>query len=165
MSTRTIAVTAAVAGAAALAVTGITYASAAPKGAPAAPAGTAAPAAQAVPATDSAGGDGGDGGLGADGGSIHFNERTYSAHPGGCVTVVSGLGSTSFNVRNDSNRTVEVFTGVTCDNGAPIATVGPHGSAAGIVPGMVSGGVRVPDGVVGSFRVVDSGHDGGGRHK
>jgi hypothetical protein len=151
MSKRFVAVTAAAVGAAALAATGITYASAAPTT-------KEAPVVETAPVSVPMGGDTGhheenERGL------IHVNERTYSADPGGCVTVVSGLGSTSFNVRNDSKKTVEVFTGATCDNGAPIATVGPHSSANGVVTGTVAGGVTVPGGVVGSFRVVDN-HEG-----
>ncbi|MFF2411235.1 hypothetical protein [Streptomyces sp. NPDC058092] len=95
-------------------------------------------------------------------GRIHINERTYSDERGGCITVVSGLGSKSLNIRNDSRRTVEVFRGATCDNGAPIATVGPHSSSDGVFPGHVRGGVWVRDGVVGSFRVIDH-RFGGGR--
>ncbi|MEV7863339.1 hypothetical protein AB0O86_32225, partial [Streptomyces hirsutus] len=87
-------------------------------------------------------------------GRIHINERSYSDAPGGCITVVSGLGSRSLNIRNDSRRTVEVFRGATCDNGAPIATVGPHSSSDGVRPRHVEGGVFVKNGVVGSFRVV-----------
>ncbi|MFB6716293.1 MULTISPECIES: hypothetical protein [unclassified Streptomyces] len=90
-------------------------------------------------------------------GRIQFNERTYSATPGGCITAASGLGSTSFNVYNDSWRTVEVFSGATCDNGAPVATVGPHGATNGVFPRRVEGGIFVPDGVGASFRVI--GHD------
>jgi hypothetical protein len=100
------------------------------------------------------------GGRGYDEGWIHFNERSYSARPGGCITVVSGLGSRSLNIRNDSRRTVEVFRGATCDNGAPIATVGPHSSSNGVRPGCVDG-LFVKNGVVGSFRVVGH-HKGGG---
>lgn len=74
---------------------------------------------------------------------------------GGCVTVVSGLGSKTLNIRNDSRHTVEVFRGVTCDNGAPIATVGPHSDSNGVHPGHVEGGVWVKNGVVGSFRVIE----------
>ncbi|MEU6664376.1 hypothetical protein ABZ893_35920, partial [Streptomyces sp. NPDC046821] len=70
-------------------------------------------------------------------------------------TVVSGLGSTSLNVRNDSRKTVEVFRGATCDNGAPIATVGPHSSSDGVHPGRTEG-LHVWNGVAGSFRVVDN---------
>jgi hypothetical protein len=94
-----------------------------------------------------------------DRGWIHINERSYSAHPGGCVVVVSGLGSKSLNIRNDSRKTVEVFRGATCDNGAPIATVGPHSSSDGVRPSCVDG-VRVKDGIVGSFRVINRHHGG-----
>ncbi|MFD0502515.1 hypothetical protein ACFQ0G_05180 [Streptomyces chiangmaiensis] len=68
--------------------------------------------------------------------------------------MVSGLGSKTLNVRNDSRRTVEVFNGAACDNGPPIATVGPFSSSNGLLPRHVRGGVEVTDGVVGSFRVV-----------
>ncbi|MFF1928001.1 hypothetical protein [Streptomyces sp. NPDC058228] len=196
MTTRTVAVTAAVVGAAVLATTGITYASAAGS-APAAPS-----VQQAAPAPGPAAGDGngngnGNGGRGGDGGGfggggggggrggddggfgggggggrggddggygggydgydkgrIHINERSYSAHPDGCITVVSGLGSRSFNVRNDSRRTVELFRGATCDNGSPVATVGPWSTSNGVFTRQVRGGVWVKNGVVGSFRVV-----------
>ncbi|MET4646935.1 hypothetical protein ABID95_006699 [Streptomyces atratus] len=173
MTTRTVAVTAAVVGAAVLATTGITYASAAGST-------QAAPSIQA-PATAPFGGDGGTagnakgnegkgnegggyggGGYGGGGygggyhyeGRIHFNERTYSGHPDGCITVVSGLGSRSFNVRNDSRHTVEVFRGATCDNGSPVATVGPWSTSNGVFTRQIRGGVKVRNGVVGSFRVV-----------
>ncbi|MET7310962.1 hypothetical protein ACWD7C_33205 [Streptomyces sp. NPDC005134] len=173
MTTRTVAVTAAVVGAAVLATTGITYASAAGST-------QAAPSIQA-PAAAPFGGDGGNtgnagtgkgnegkgnegygGGYGGGGGHggyhyegrIHFNERTYSAHPDGCITVVSGLGSRSFNVRNDSRHSVEVFRGATCDNGSPVATVGPWSTSNGVFTRQVHGGVKVRNGVVGSFRVV-----------
>ncbi|MFF1663499.1 hypothetical protein ACWGLJ_08995 [Streptomyces sp. NPDC055898] len=178
MVTRSTVVTAAVAAAAALAATGITYASAATSE----PA-QAAPVVQqaAAPVSALTGGDAGKGnegkgneGRGEEGrgeggrgferrgheeerfeGRIHINERTYSDERGGCITVVSGLGSKSLNIRNDSRRTVEVFRGATCDNGAPIATVGPHSSSDGVFPGHVRGGVWVRDGVVGSFRVIE----------
>ncbi|MFI5633306.1 hypothetical protein ACIA8E_28755 [Streptomyces sp. NPDC051664] len=170
MTTRTVAVTAAVVGAAVLATTGITYASAAGST-------QAAPSIQA-PAAAPFGGDGGttgtakgnegkgnEGGYGGGGygggggghyyeGRIHFNERTYSGRPDGCITVVSGLGSRSFNVRNDSRHTVEVFRGATCDNGSPVATVGPWSTSNGVFTRQIHGGVKVRNGVVGSFRVV-----------
>ncbi|WP_393074507.1 hypothetical protein [Streptomyces sp. LN704] len=100
---------------------------------------------------------GGRGGRGYEG-RIDFNERSYSAQSWGCITVVSGLGSRSFNVRNDSHRTVEVFRGATCDNGSPVATVGPWSTSNGVVSHFVHGGVKVRDGVVGSFRVVRDRH-------
>jgi hypothetical protein len=93
-------------------------------------------------------------------GWIHINERSYTAHSRGCVVVLSGLGSKSLNIRNESRKTVEVFRGVTCDNGAPIATVGPHSSSNGVNPGRIKDGVKVKDGVVGSFRVIDRHHGG-----
>ncbi|MFD0337659.1 hypothetical protein ACFVH0_03035 [Streptomyces sp. NPDC127117] len=175
MITRSTIVTAAVAAAAALAATGITYASAATSE----PARAAVPAVQqAAPASALGGGDVGKGNEGKDNerggggghdeggrghyeGRIHINERTYTDNLGGCVTVVSGLGSRTLNIRNDSRRTLEVFRGVTCDNGAPIATVGPHSTSNGVRPGHVKGGVWVDNGVVGSFRVIER-HDGGG---
>ncbi|MFJ2397904.1 MULTISPECIES: hypothetical protein [unclassified Streptomyces] len=164
MTTRNIAVTATVAAAAALVATGVTYASAS-----AAP--EAAPAVQQVApmggdSGQSKGNEGGGGGRDRGGrrhyeGHIDFNERTYSARSWGCITVVSGLGSRSFNVRNDSHKTVEVFRGATCDNGSPLATVGPWSTSNGVVPFRVHGGVKVRDGVVGSFRVVEDHHGGG----
>ncbi|MEV0695003.1 hypothetical protein [Streptomyces sp. NPDC050388] len=177
MKTRPNVVTAAVAAAAALAATGITYASAsAYEPAQAAPAIQQAAAPAAAPLGGESGKENegrdfegkGNEGRGFEGkefegrgfeekefeGRIHINERSFSAHPGGCVTIVSGLGSRSLNIRNDSWRTVEVFRGATCDNGAPIATVGPHSSSDGVHPGHVRGGVFVKNGVVGSFRVV-----------
>ncbi|MFJ2577411.1 hypothetical protein [Kitasatospora aureofaciens] len=90
-------------------------------------------------------------------GRIHINERTYSAHSDGCITVVSGLGARSLNIRNDSHSTVEVFRGAVCDNGAPIATVGPHSTSDGVKPHKTES-VEVDDGVVGSFRVVHHHH-------
>ncbi|MET8642158.1 hypothetical protein ACFVHS_20675 [Streptomyces sp. NPDC057746] len=172
MATRSIAVTAAVAVGAALVATGITDVS--PAFEP-----QAAPAAQRVavalaPESDDKGNDGngygyGNGGSGGDREDnrrgrwdyfadvvdrVHVNERDYAAVPSGCITVVSGLGAKSLNVRNDSRKTIEVFSGATCDNGAPIATVGPFSSSNGLVPRHVEDGVEVEDGVVGSFRVV-----------
>ncbi|MFD4977787.1 hypothetical protein [Streptomyces sp. NPDC058424] len=113
-------------------------------------------------------------------GRIFINERSFSAHPDGCITVVSGLGSKSFNIRNDSKQSVEFFRGVTCDNGAPIATVGPHSEANNVRPGKIKDededekgehhkkhheemkdGVKVKNGVVGSFRVIKRHHEKG----
>ena len=158
----------ALAASAAVAVTGISYASAASE-----PVAKAAPVVEkAAPAAVPAqapldGGTKGNEGKGNEGhergehrehrehrGVIHVNERTYSADDYGCITVVSGLGAKSLNIRNDSHRTVEVFSGAVCDNGAPIATVGPHSSSDGVHPKRVHEGVEVDDGVVGSFRVV-----------
>jgi hypothetical protein len=173
--TRSHAITAGIAAAAALTATGITYATAAPASQP-----QAAPAAvQQAPVQAVMGGDNGNnnskGNEGNDHddhdkghkkhrkhhdeGWIHINERSYSAHPSGCVTVISGLGSKTFNIRNDSHKTVEVFRGATCDNGAPIATVGPHSTSNGVEPGK-SHSVKVKDGVLASFRIVhDHDHD------
>ncbi|MFF0464782.1 hypothetical protein [Streptomyces mexicanus] len=174
--TRSHAITAGVAAAAALTATGITYATAAP-----APQSAPAAAVQQAPMggdngnnnnSNSKGNEGNDhGGGGGDHGGgdhgrkhreegwIHVNERSYSAHPTGCVTVISGLGSNSFNIRNDSRKTVEVFRGATCDNGAPIATVGPWSTSNGVRPGK-SHSVKVKDGVLASFRIVhDRDHD------
>ncbi|WP_225833900.1 hypothetical protein [Streptomyces sp. NK08204] len=178
--------TAAVAAAAALAATGITYASAASAPAPeAAPAAVtaAAPAAPAAPAAGAPLGGTGKGGNNNndnygndhdrdrdrdrgddyyhDGGRIQINERSYFAHPGDCITVVSGLGARSLNIRNDSHRTVEVFRGAVCDNGAPVATVGPHSSSDGVHVRRTKG-LFVKNGVVGSFRVVENYFHGGG---
>jgi hypothetical protein len=167
--TRSYAFNTSVATAAALTAAGITYAMTTP--APEVP--MAPAAARQAPAQAPLGGDtgkddtgrdteGGDHGGGREGhhdrhdhdeGWIQINERSYYAHPGGCIAVISGLGSKSLNVTNDSHRTVEVFRGVTCDNGAPIATVGPRSSATGITPGPADG-IYVRDGIVGSFRIV-----------
>ncbi|WP_202035342.1 hypothetical protein [Streptomyces mexicanus] len=177
--TRSHAVTAGIAAAAALTATGITYAAAA-----SAPEARTVPAAvQQVPAQAPMDGGAGKGNEGNDHGGndhgndhgndrgndhgrkhreegwIHVNERSYSAHPTGCITVISGLGSDSFNIRNDSRKTVEVFRGATCDNGAPIATVGPWSTSNGVKPGKTDA-VKVRDGVLASLRIVhDRDHD------
>ncbi|MFE5096581.1 hypothetical protein ACFRCI_41295 [Streptomyces sp. NPDC056638] len=190
--TRSHAIATAVAAAAALTATGITYASAVPS-----PQARVAPA--AVLAQAPMGGEGGNTGKGNEGnerrgneregneregrrhheeGRIHINERDYSGRPDGCITVVSGLGAKSFNIRNDSRHEVEVFRGAVCDNGAPIATIGPHSSANNVRPGKdedengekgehhekkhheeMNGGVKVKNGVVASFRVIKRHHD------
>jgi hypothetical protein len=99
-------------------------------------------------------------------GRIYFNERVYPAVVDGCITAASGLGANSFSIFNDSHRTVEVFRGFSCDNGAPVAVVGPHGSTYGVVPrtdhggefgedgGVLARAGLFDDGVAGSFRVV-----------
>ncbi|MEU9318177.1 hypothetical protein [Streptomyces sp. NPDC048295] len=179
--TRSHAIATAVAAAAALTATGITYASAVT-----APQAQVAPA--VLPAQAPMGGDSGNAGKGNEGkgnegnerggnerggkrhheeGRIHINEREYSGRPDGCITVVSGLGAKSFNIRNDSRNEVEVFRGAVCDNGAPIATVGRYSSANNIRPGKdedddcekMDGGVKVKHGVVASFRVIKRHHD------
>ncbi|MEU2925929.1 hypothetical protein ABZ636_12930 [Streptomyces sp. NPDC007251] len=79
--------------------------------------------------------------------------------------MASGLGAHSFNVLNESWRTVEVFRGFNCDGGPPIATVGPRSETFGVVPrdhgdggdgefGFHGDGGFGHHGVVGSFRVV-----------
>ncbi|MFJ7146744.1 hypothetical protein ACIQVT_00785 [Streptomyces sp. NPDC100445] len=173
MQLRSTVITAAVSAAAALAATGITYASAAsaPQQAPV----TAAPHGGSNGQNNNSKGDegnnskgnegnedhennGGNGHRGEDEGRIQINERSYSTHPGDCITVVSGLGAKSLNVRNDSRKTVEVFRGAVCDNGAPIATVGPHSSSDGVRPGHIEG-IDIDKGVVASFRVIKRHHD------
>jgi len=187
MPTRTSAVAAAI-GAAVIATTGITYASPAGSRQAAPSVQRAAPSVQrAAPSVQRAGpieallGDAGenrkknegrdhkgrDNGYDRKGeGRIYFNERTYSASTVGCIPAASGLGSNSFNIFNDSWKVVEVFRGFNCNNGSPVATVGPHGATDGVVTSsghegvfgdedVVGGGVFGDDGVVGSFRVFD----------
>ncbi|MFB6961400.1 hypothetical protein ACFCYB_31465 [Streptomyces sp. NPDC056309] len=206
---RSHATAAAIAAAAALTATGITYATAAtaPQTAPAVVKQAPAPAYAPMggeggqgKGNEGGGGRGGEGGERGEGfkgkrhhreiGRIFINERSFSAHPDGCITVVSGLGSKSFNIRNDSKQTVEFFRGVTCDNGAPIATVGPRSEANNVRPGKIrdededekgehekgehekgehhkkhheemEDGVKVKNGVVGSFRVIKRHHEKG----
>ncbi|MER6104634.1 hypothetical protein ABT115_20510 [Streptomyces sp. NPDC001832] len=169
MATRSTVVTAAIATATALASSGITYASAATT-----ESAQASPVAQQATTPVSVF-NGGDADKSNDDrgydewdygnrehyeGRIQINERTYTDNPGDCITVVSGLGSKSLNIRNDSRRTIEVFRGATCGNGAPVATVGPHSSTDGVVPGHVRGGIFVHDGVVASFRVLERHYEG-----
>ncbi|MFF9391866.1 hypothetical protein [Streptomyces griseoluteus] len=188
MKLRSTVITAAVSAAAAMAATGITYASAAPASAPQeAPAAVAAASGgsgQGGTAKGNAGGnsnsngnsnskgnegkgnegndwdddDNNEGGGGDYKGRIQINERSYSTHPGDCITVVSGLGAKTLNIRNESRKAVEVFRGAVCDNGAPIATVGPHSSSYGVKPGWTKG-IDIDNGVVASFRVVKRHHD------
>ncbi|WP_318219451.1 hypothetical protein [Streptomyces sp. SCL15-6] len=175
MKLRSTMVTAGVSAAAALAATGITYASAGTASAP-----QEVPAAVAAPTGGDSGNSKGDEGKGNEGkgnegrgyegkgndrgddygdeGRIQINERSYSTHAGDCITVVSGLGAKTLNIRNDSRKTVEVFRGAVCDNGAPIATVGRHSSSYGVRPGCVEG-IDVDEGVVASFRVIKRQHD------
>ncbi len=148
---RTVVAIAASLGIAALAVTSVNYASASssvPKSAP--------------PVQDAAAPLGGDGQTNYsyrndNDGRIHVNERTYSAESGVCTAVISSP-ATSFNVRNDSDRTVEFFSGITCDTGAPIATIGPRNSSSAIPGTTVFDGAVVPFALVGSFRAVDKRH-------
>ncbi|MFD4023389.1 hypothetical protein ACFWRV_07710 [Streptomyces sp. NPDC058576] len=158
MKNRSLAVTAAVVGAAALTATGINYAVASDTTAPAAKKAPAAAAPAAAPATAPLGGGGKYDDDYDHEGRIHINERSYSADSDGCVIAVSGLGAKSFNIRNDTKKSVELFRGATCDNGAPIATVGPHSTSTGVKPHYVDGGLYVDNGVVGSFRVVKNHH-------
>ncbi|MFB7668134.1 hypothetical protein ACFC1R_30135 [Kitasatospora sp. NPDC056138] len=87
-------------------------------------------------------------------GRIYFNEREYPAAVEGCISAASGLGASSFSIFNDSRKTVEVFRGFACDNGAPVAVVGPYGETDGVVTRTVHGGLFGGDGVAGSFRVI-----------
>lgn len=170
MDYRSTAVTAAIATGVAMVASGITYTPAAAGTTYASSVSEPMQASSARPAVAAAAPEGGSGersrgyesgdgqGYGFEHeGRIHVNERDYSAFPGSCITVISGLGANSLNIRNDSGRTVEVFSGVTCDNGAPIATVGPDSAANGIVPAVVDD-ITVDNAVVGSFRVVGSEH-------
>ncbi|MDX3841139.1 hypothetical protein [Streptomyces europaeiscabiei] len=90
-------------------------------------------------------------------GLIYINERSYSAEPGSCISVVNALtpvggvpvigGATTFNIRNDSHRTVEFFNGAVCDGGAAVAEVGPHSTNSNVAVTPVAGIL------LGSFRV------------
>lgn len=90
-------------------------------------------------------------------GHVMINERTYGAEPGSCIAVVNVnqqlIGATTFNIRNESKKTVEFFNGITCDNGSPAATVGPHSSTTSI-EGENRGNL-----ILGSFRVIDDSHN------
>ncbi|QHA02504.1 hypothetical protein GQF42_03650 [Streptomyces broussonetiae] len=156
-------VTAAVSAAATLAATCITYAAAVPTAAP-----EVAPPAAAPFGGDSGQGKGnegrgnedrGDEGRGHEGrrheeeGRILVNERSYSSHPGDCITVVSGLGAKTLNIRNESHAKVEVFRGAVCDDGAPIATVGPYSSSFGVETPHVDG-IYIENGIIASFRAI-----------
>ncbi|MGX1564680.1 hypothetical protein [Streptomyces sp. NPDC055506] len=161
MRTRTVVAIALSVGITVLAATGVNYASASNSAAESTP--SVREAAASVPL----GGDLGDG-LGGDGqrdhshrgdgdGRIYVNERTFSAEPGVCTAVISSP-ATSFNVRNESNRTVEFFIGITCDNGSAIATIGPRNSSSAIPGTTVFDGEVVPFALVGSFRAIDKHH-------
>lgn len=133
MRTRTVAIITAV-GAAAAAVTGMTYAPA-----------------------SATGRGGGDYGYSRDDDQIQINERTYSADPGTCITVVNTdfTDRLGFNIRNNTRRTVEFFNGFTCDSGAAVANVGPRTSTSVTTdPVAVRGLLDLPAGTVGSFRVI-----------
>ncbi|MFF2507714.1 hypothetical protein ACFVTY_30715 [Streptomyces sp. NPDC058067] len=155
MRTRTVVAIALSVGAAVVAATGINHASAsspAPKSAPSVQEAVAAAAPAAAP-------QGGDGqtdfnSQNRDLGRIHVNERTYSAAPGECTAVISSP-ATSFNVLNESDRTVEFFNGITCDNGSAVAKIGPRNSSSAIPGTTVLDGTTVPFALVGSFRAID----------
>ncbi|MEI5526488.1 hypothetical protein WB401_28205 [Streptomyces brasiliscabiei] len=183
MRTRKVTVIAASVGVAVAAATGVTYASSALESAPrstsmvqdAAPApaprggnGTGTEAGSNA-ASDSGAkenwngkrGDRGDRGDNREEGRIYINERSYSADLGSCIVVVNvnsqivpGVNTNSFNIRNESDRTVEFYNGVTCDNGAPVATVGPRSSSHSVAGQQP----LQPLAVVGSFRVINNGH-------
>lgn len=150
---RTVVAIAASVGIAALAATGVNYASAS-SSVP-----QAAPAVQDAAASAPLGGDGQTNysDRNDERGRILVNERTYSAEPGVCTAVISSP-ATSFNVRNESDRTVEFFNGITCDTGAPIASIGPRNSSSAIPGTTVFDGAVVPFALVGSFRVIDNRH-------
>ncbi|WP_371578427.1 hypothetical protein [Streptomyces sp. NBC_01314] len=100
-----------------------------------------------------------------DEGRIYVNERSYSADPGSCIVVVNvsnaafpGLGANSFNIRNESDRTVEFYNGVTCDNGAPVATVGPRSSSNSVTGRQQQQQQQRSPVVLGSFRVIHGHH-------
>ncbi len=142
-------------GVAALAATGVTYASAS------SPVPQSAPAVQDNAVSAPFGGDGqthfdpnGNHNNNHDDDQVHVNERTYSAVPGRCTAVVSSP-AMSFNVRNDSNKTIEFFRGITCDNGAAISTIAPHSSSNGLEGTTVIDGTTVPFALLGSFRVLE----------
>ncbi|WEO93472.1 hypothetical protein A6P39_005255 [Streptomyces sp. FXJ1.172] len=156
-------VTAAVSAAAALAASGLTYAAAVPSSVPQAAPASAFDAPLGGDSGQGKGNEGrgnegrGNGGRGHEDheeeGRIQINERSYSSHPGDCITVISGLGAKTLNIRNESHKSVEIFRGAVCDNGAPIATVGPHSSSFGVNAPHVDG-IDIEDGVVASFRVI-----------
>ncbi|MFE5813039.1 hypothetical protein [Streptomyces sp. NPDC056479] len=134
MQTRTVALIAGASAAVAMTITGVTYASAdAPQS-----------ASPVRPASAPLGGDHEwkDGYKKHDG-KIQINERTYSDDPGACVAVVRPAGTT-FNITNNTDRTVQFFAADNCDAGGPAATVGPGGSSFGVAGAITS-----------SFRVVD----------
>lgn len=90
-------------------------------------------------------------------GLVYINERSYSAEPGSCISVVNssffaipepGYAAT-FNIRNDSHRTVDFFNGAVCDGGAPVAQVGPHSANNNVAVTPVV----PPTLLLGSFRV------------
>ncbi|MDQ8707894.1 hypothetical protein RCO28_36315 [Streptomyces sp. LHD-70] len=158
MRRRKVAAIAASAGIVALAASSVNYASAS----------NSVPQSGEAAASVPRGGDGqtnaplgGDGQTGNrfrnDGGRIHINERIYAAEPGVCTAAISSP-ATSFNVRNDSGKSVEFFSGITCDNGPASATIGPRNASSAIPGTPVFDGAVVPFALVGSFRVIDEHH-------
>lgn len=161
MRTRTVVAIALSVGVTVLAATGVNYASATssvPKSAP-----SLQDADAAFPQ-----GQGGDGqtdynyrndahGRNDDRGRIHVNERTFAAEPGVCTAVISSP-ATSFNVLNESDRTIEFFRGITCDNGSAIAKIGPRNSSSAIEGTRVLDAAAAPFALVGSFRAIDKRH-------
>ncbi|WP_328349206.1 hypothetical protein OG800_48570 [Streptomyces sp. NBC_00445] len=161
MQTRTVALIAASAAAVAVTVTGVTYASADSPQA----------ASSARPASAPLGGGGDhdwkdDGykkdhdGHKKDDGNIQINERTYGARAGACVAVLNPItpatGAASFNIRNESDSTLEFFSGATCNAGAPVATVGPRSASNAVAGATLVTGAGLPNALVGSFRVIDN---------
>jgi hypothetical protein len=152
MQTRTVALIAGSAAAVAMTVTGVTFASADSSQ-------SASSAREAVrPASAPLGGDHERedddykkdyDGHKKDHDEIQINERTYSAHPGACVSVTNldGLGTATFNISNDSHKVVEFFNGVNCNSGNPAAVV---------LPGDSRFDVTVDPPGFGSFRVIDN---------
>jgi hypothetical protein len=163
MRTRTVVAIALSVGVTVLAATSVNYASAS------SPVPNSAPSVQEAAAFAPQGGDGqtnqgGDGQMhfnhhrdDHDHGRVHVNERTYSVEHGVCTAVISSP-AISFNVRNESDRTVEFFTGITCDNGPAIATIGPRNSSSAIPGTTVTDGTTVPMALVGSFRASEKRH-------
>ncbi|MEV6835468.1 hypothetical protein AB0N17_13285 [Streptomyces sp. NPDC051133] len=186
---RSTAVTAGIAAAAALVASGITYASASPSGATRAPSVIAGGTGTAPVVTDPGSASKGNEGVAVVGGitqprqgerrehrehheegRIQINERSYSSHPGECVAVVLRFPATGMNIFNDSHRDVDVFSGDVCDNGAPIAHVGPDDTSYNVIAQNPGDGNCVPTPMtpcLASFRVVhkrDHGDDHGGDH-
>lgn len=168
MRTRTVVAIALSVGVTVLAATGMNYASAsssAPK---------SAPSVQQADASVPQGGDGqtnfnyrndndrndnfrNDNFRNNDRGRVYVNERTFAAEPGVCTAVISSP-ARSFNVLNESNRTVEFFRGITCDNGSARAKIHPGDSTSEIEGTTVLDGATVPFALVGSFRAIDKHH-------
>ncbi|MFC5220440.1 hypothetical protein [Streptomyces coerulescens] len=155
MRTRTVVAIAASVVVTVLAATGVNYAAAS------SPAPKAAPQVQEeAPAYVPQGGDGQThyndrDDRNDDRGRVFVNERTFSVEPGVCTAVISSP-ATSFNVLNESDRTIEFFNGITCDNGSAISRIGPGNSNSSIPGTTVLDGATVPFALVGSFRAIDN---------